>query len=310
MKKIKLDYSNTIFYKIHCKNPDVKDIYIGHTTNFVKRKYVHKHSCINTNSANSKCKVYTIIREFGGWDNWKMEIIACHDCADHYAARVIEQKYFEEYNATMNSVEPIPKPNLNAKSFSCTACDFVCSKSHDYDRHIDTIKHKQRASIMYTTSKNIFYCEACKFSCTKDSRRMRHLSTVKHKKRVDVRTPSITNSSQCEPCDVICGNKCDDDVNIPTPIHITYSAKKGPKPVPNVVNDSGFATIMQCVHTMMATQAEAHALQISAILGSHVEAFRAQTDAHAAAAAEQTRLLIEAISTYGRIPSRTPTSST
>ena len=216
-----------------------------------------------------------------------------------------------------------------AKSFSCTTCNFMCSKSHDYDRHINTIKHKQRASIMYTTSENIFYCEACEFSCTKDSRRLRHLSTVKHKNRMCVGAPSITSSSQCEPCDVICGNKCDDDdVNIPTPTHITYSAKKGPKlailddftpdvettceepPVPNIVNDSGIATIMQCVHTMMATQAETHALQISTILGSHAEAFRAQTEAHAAAAAEQTRLLIEAISTYGRIPSRTPTSST
>ena len=47
MPKIDIDYSNTIIYKIFCKDPEIKDIYIGHTTNFVQRKYAHKNNCSN-----------------------------------------------------------------------------------------------------------------------------------------------------------------------------------------------------------------------------------------------------------------------
>jgi hypothetical protein len=49
MPKKKMDYSNTIIYKIFCKDPIIKEIYIGHTTNFVTRKSEHKTSCKNSN---------------------------------------------------------------------------------------------------------------------------------------------------------------------------------------------------------------------------------------------------------------------
>jgi hypothetical protein len=39
-----------------------------------------------------------------------MEIIAFHECADHYEARKIEQKYFEKYKAkaSLNSGNNFP----------------------------------------------------------------------------------------------------------------------------------------------------------------------------------------------------------
>lgn len=61
------DYSNTIIYKITCKDPTIKDIYVGHTTNFVQRKHGHKQSCENKKSHNNNCKLYRIMREHGGW---------------------------------------------------------------------------------------------------------------------------------------------------------------------------------------------------------------------------------------------------
>ena len=45
MPKVDIDYSNTIIYKIVCVDPLIKDLYIGHTTNFVQRKYAHKQTC-------------------------------------------------------------------------------------------------------------------------------------------------------------------------------------------------------------------------------------------------------------------------
>ena len=116
MPKIEIDYSNTIFYKISCKNPNMNEIYIGHTTNFVQRKHAHKQACVNDKHNNYNCKLYKVIRENDGWKNWNMEIIAFHTCEDHYSARKQEQYYFEKYKATLNSIHPLPKPKSKPES--------------------------------------------------------------------------------------------------------------------------------------------------------------------------------------------------
>ena len=39
------NYSNSIIYKIYCKDENVKDTYIGETTDFIRRKCCHKRDC-------------------------------------------------------------------------------------------------------------------------------------------------------------------------------------------------------------------------------------------------------------------------
>ena len=41
MPRVEIDYSNTIIYKISCKDTSITDIYVGHTTNFIQRKHTH-----------------------------------------------------------------------------------------------------------------------------------------------------------------------------------------------------------------------------------------------------------------------------
>ena len=61
MPRIAIDYTNTIIYKIqHNDNDEL--IYVGHTTDFTKRKSSHK---TNTNSVSGKAynrQVYKMIR--------------------------------------------------------------------------------------------------------------------------------------------------------------------------------------------------------------------------------------------------------
>ena len=38
-----------------------------------------------------------------------MDIIAFHECDDLLSAKKIEQQYFEEFKATLNSIEPLPR---------------------------------------------------------------------------------------------------------------------------------------------------------------------------------------------------------
>ena len=189
MPKTEIDYSNTIFYKIRCKNPDVKDVYIGHTINFVQRKCAHKRSCTHEKSINYNFKVYNVIREFGGWDNWNMEIIAVHDCEDHYGARKLEQKYFEEHNATLNSIEPLPNPKavqltnpvVYIKSKILNQEKSNVNLTHELDKNADKNIKNDMNRVETTFTPNIYECQLCKFKCSKKSNYMTHLTTAKHK---------------------------------------------------------------------------------------------------------------------------------
>ena len=62
---------SSCIYKISCKDEFVTECYIGQTVNFKKRTYTHKSVCNNK----GKGYLYWFIRNNGGWNNWKMEII-------------------------------------------------------------------------------------------------------------------------------------------------------------------------------------------------------------------------------------------
>ena len=69
-----IDYSNTVIYIIqHISKKDL--LYIGHTTDFKVRKYHHKN-----NSKDGTKKLYTSIRENGGWTEFEMRPIKTINC--------------------------------------------------------------------------------------------------------------------------------------------------------------------------------------------------------------------------------------
>ena len=221
MPKTDIDYSNTIIYKITCKSPDVNEVYVGHTTNFVQRKFCHKQSCTNIKSPNHNCKLYQVIRQHNGWDNWNMEIVNFFNCKDSYEARQKEQEYFVLLKATLNSIEPLPKPKPNnvtmdvkeckqKKTYFCDYCKTRCSNEDTFKKHNETRKHKEiisgkrAAPTEATLSKNIsgFTCEACKFKCYKEYNYKAHLATPKHQKFTKVyqslqKNATLSNSLVC-----------------------------------------------------------------------------------------------------------------
>lgn len=104
MPKKEIDYSKTIFYKIVCKDLNVKGVYIGHTTHFVNRKCCHKLSCNNSNIDKYYNKLYTFIRENGDWDNFDMIQIENKAVENKREAEKRERELIEEYNADLNCV--------------------------------------------------------------------------------------------------------------------------------------------------------------------------------------------------------------
>jgi hypothetical protein len=182
MPKVEIDYSNTLIYKITCKDVTITDVYVGHTTNFVQRKYAHKQNCIK-----EQCKLYTTIRNNGGWANWTMEIIGFFNCKDHYEARQKEQEYFELLHATLNSIEPMPKPKLVSKTKHIT--DVNIKKTVFYCGKLVNSESDQKTQQ--------YFCEKCNFNCCKIYSWDRHLSTLKHK----TETNKVKIMLSCKNCD-------------------------------------------------------------------------------------------------------------
>ena len=106
MPKHNIDYSNTHFYRIVCRDLKITDCYVGHTTDFRVRKNAHKSQCSNISSTGFNFPVYQFIRENGGWSNWDMVLIAKHSCEDKLVATMKERYYIEQFNASLNAVVP------------------------------------------------------------------------------------------------------------------------------------------------------------------------------------------------------------
>lgn len=106
MPKKEIDYSKTVIYKICCKDLNITDIYIGHTTNLVQRRHSHKSNCITETSKEYNKIAYQFIRANGGWDNWSIILVEKCPCLDLEEASKIERYYIETLNATLNMVIP------------------------------------------------------------------------------------------------------------------------------------------------------------------------------------------------------------
>ena len=106
MPKQEIDYTNTIMYKIVCKDLNITDVYIGHTANFRSRKNCHKTRCNNENDQHYNYHIYKTIRENGGWENWDMIEIEKYPCNDSNEARKRERYWYELNHATLNTCYP------------------------------------------------------------------------------------------------------------------------------------------------------------------------------------------------------------
>ena len=131
-----VDYSITpvSFYKFVCNDPEIKSTYVGHTTNFIERKSHHKSCCIYDNNKLLKnIKLYKIIRNFGGWENWRMVEIESRIVKSKRDAEKIEQDFMDALNADMNTI----------KSFAAeTTKEYLQNYNKIHFDHLKEIKQK------------------------------------------------------------------------------------------------------------------------------------------------------------------------
>jgi len=164
MPKKPMDYSRTIMYKLVCKDLLVTDIYLGHTTDFVKRKCYHKGSCNNEKCKDYKYKIYQTIRANGNWDNWEMIEIEKYECKDGNEARARERYWYEYFSATLNT----QVPNRTEKEYKKT-------EKYKEKKRIDSKKYRLTNKEKTTEQ---FTCECGGYYVLYGKNR--HLTSKKH----------------------------------------------------------------------------------------------------------------------------------
>ena len=196
MSKKSPDYSNTIIYKICCKDENIKDLYVGHTTNFHQRKKSHEKSC---NDLNNNVRIYNAIRNNGGWENWDMIEIASYCCKDRTEARMKGHEHYINLKASLNSSQPF----VNKPCYLCSDCNLEFTGITKYNSHIryccknnsqiNTIEENiieeniieeniiEENDVNNKNRKNVYFCNCCNYYTNKSFNYDKHLMTTKHK---------------------------------------------------------------------------------------------------------------------------------
>ncbi len=154
-----------IIYKLYCDGID--GFYIGSCLNIKKRKSQHKSNCNNDKCKEYNYKVYQYIRENGGWDNWKFEILETALFENKTALRIREQHYKNLLNPSLNS--------LNAYQ-------------SQEERRLYNIERAKIPNKKRLTTKNECACG----STTSQHNKARHEKTNRHQKYI---TNNITNNT-------------------------------------------------------------------------------------------------------------------
>lgn len=96
-------YKNGIIYIIFCKTNDTL-FYIGSTKNFYDRLVSHRNACNNKKYKNYK--LYKIINENGGFDNFVVAPLYNYPCRNQRELELQERLAYDMYKPTLNRCIP------------------------------------------------------------------------------------------------------------------------------------------------------------------------------------------------------------
>ena len=126
MPRKAIDYQRTQIYKIVSNDLNMKELYIGSTTDFRKRKSEHKSSCCNENKKDYNYKIYQTIRTNGGWENWSMISIESYPCNNGLETRRLERYWYEKMKPTMNTSLPYISKEEKIEKSKEKVCRITC----------------------------------------------------------------------------------------------------------------------------------------------------------------------------------------
>jgi hypothetical protein len=177
MPRKNVDYSKTVMYKIVSNDLNIRDCYVGSTTDFTKRKWAHKSNCANINGKHYNLKVYKFIRDNGNWENWSMVLIEMFPCTNHLESLQRERYWCENLNATLNSVVPSRSKQEYDKEYNIDHKEQKKQYRVDHKDHYNQYIDKNKDRIRYYKN-TVIYC-VCGSSYTR-ANKCKHLKTLMH----------------------------------------------------------------------------------------------------------------------------------
>ena len=192
MPRKPINYKKVIIYKLVCNDLLITDLYVGHTTDFTNRKKSHKDRCIYPNNPKYNLKVYQIMRENGSWDNWSMIEIEKFPCNDENEARARERFWYEELQATMNTLCPILYIG-EKKQYEKDYHEKNKEKLDEYQKNYQKNYHEKNKDVINTKHKDYYVRNKDKFNekhncecggCFTTEHKLAHFKTLKHIKYI------------------------------------------------------------------------------------------------------------------------------
>ena len=164
---------NYWFYKIHCVDEQIKEVYVGHTTNLNQRLRNHKAHCNNETDLAHHTPLYKFIREHGGWSNWKVTIIDDGIFESLSDAESRERYHIQMLGASLN----VEVPGRTREEYREERKAF----KKDYDKQFRD-KNKERIKAKESTQ---YECSVCKCQMRLKERN-RHEQSMKHKNNLQI----------------------------------------------------------------------------------------------------------------------------
>lgn len=136
MKLINYTNNEVQIYKIYCKDTKIKYIYVGSTTNIIKKRYYHKQT-----AKTSKDPLYNMINENGGWENWKMEVLEKFICNTYDEVKEKETKWKTILEKMISTEET--QSSEDTQNLHCKYCNKIHTRKYNLMRHQSICKSKE-----------------------------------------------------------------------------------------------------------------------------------------------------------------------
>ena len=149
-------------YKITCNSPNIDHVYVGSTEDLEERIRKHKY---HSNRERCTSKVYTTIREQGGFSNWTLEVVEIGTVETKFEIRSRERYYYDQLRPSLNTYRPqasseeirIDKRERDKQNRSqkvhCETCNCEIRKSN-MARHLKNNQHLKNLELNKHASKN------------------------------------------------------------------------------------------------------------------------------------------------------------
>jgi hypothetical protein len=75
------DFQKTVIYSISCLDANVKEFFVSSTSNIVSKKSYHKSVFNNPNNKSYHKLIYKLMRQYGGFNNWRFIVLEKFPCS-------------------------------------------------------------------------------------------------------------------------------------------------------------------------------------------------------------------------------------